>query len=472
MKALCGVLIVVSMIMAPSELMSQTSSGSTSSPFSDWTGSISTSTLPTGSTTISGSTAEAAYIAYQAGAQVADRIATKVCAANPSNPLLLFNNLADVDAIRSLLIVRRQLQAAKIPDDILAPIPLTKIPNVTGVTNPLTEPGPLGVKWTGSEKPAQSLYEVQQTVRANPNFVLPILSAIDAGLQIVSLFKSNTTITGASLTADDLSLQFIIASKLRSRCPNVKLYQTAYSVPNLQPVDFTKPFTITQTSPILALVSDAIGRQTLISQQSALFTALVVTPLNSTIAQLQKIVGTDSFPDVQAALNALPNSQIASVVEKRKKLTLERDAFTALAAAQQDLALVQAQIATLNAYQTQSSSVTSSLTGTGGAGLQAAVKAEALNCALSQSANCSDNAATPFVLVTKTTIIGGDDITKQNVFKNKLGFSGTLAASYVLFGSDGSVNISGMDQCYAAVQVQDMISTTPMKNALAITCTP
>lgn len=471
MKAICGALIFVCLVIAPSNLASQTSSGSTSSSFSDWTGSISTSTLPTGSTTISSSTAEAAYIAYQAGTQVADRIAAKVCAANPSNPLLLFNNLADVDAIRSLLIVRRQLQAATIPDGVLAPIPLTRIPNVTGVTNPLTEPGPLGVKWTGSEKPAQSLYEVQQAVKANPNFV-PILSAIDAGLQIVSLFKSNTTITGASLTADDLSLQFIIASKLRSRCPNVKLYQTAYSVPNLQPVDFTKPFTITQTSPILALVSDAIGRQIVINQQSALFTALVVTPLNSTIAQLQKIVGTDSFPDVQAALNALPNSQIASVVEKRKKLTLERDAFTALAAAQQDLALVQTQIATLNAYQTQSSSVTSSLTGTGGAGLQAAIKAEALNCALSTSANCTDSAATPFVLVTKTTIIGGDDLTKQNVFKNKLGFSGTLAASYVLFGSDGSVNISGMDQCYAAVQVQDMISTSPMQNALTITCKP
>jgi hypothetical protein len=294
MKSLCGVLLSIGLITASPGLLSQTSSGSSgnssgssSSPFTDWTGSISTSTLPNGSTNISSSNAEAAYIANQAGANVATLIATRICQNQPpEHRLLLFNNLADIDAIRSLIIVRRQLQAASFPNNIAAPITLMKIPNVTGVTNPLTDPGPLGIPWGGPDAKAQPLYKLDSTLPAKRDFVLPILSAIDAELQVVSLFKSTTTISGASLTADDLSLQFMIASQLQAQCSNVKLLQTAYSVPQLQPVDTNA--TITNTSPLLALVTDAVGKQTIVGQQSALFTALVIPPLNSTMRNCRK----------------------------------------------------------------------------------------------------------------------------------------------------------------------------------------
>jgi hypothetical protein len=447
------------------------SSGSSSTPFADWTGSISTTTLPTGSTTISGSNAEAAYVAYQAGAKVADRIAAKICAANPpSGRLLLFNNLADIDAIRSLIIVRRQIQAASFPANIAASITLKKIPSVSGISNPLSDPnGPLGVSWGGAAP--QPIYKVAPTIPAQPNFVLPILSAIDAGLQVAALLKSTTTITGATLTADDLSLQILIASRLQSNCPSLKLLQTAYSVPQLQPVDFAAA--ATSNSPILVLVNDAMGKQNLIGQQSALFTALVIPPLNSAISQLQKLVGTDTLIDAKAALDALPNSHAPAVEAKRKKLQIEISAFPALDAAQLDLALAQAKVAALNSYQSQSAAITASLTGSGGAALQSAVKAEALNCALQASvANCTDTLAKPYVLLTKTTIIGGDNVTKQNIFRTKLGFSGTMAASFVLFDGDGSVNRAGFDQCYAAIAVKDMISTDLMKTAASVTCVP
>jgi hypothetical protein len=156
---------------------------------------------------------------------------------------------------------------------------------------------------------------------------------------------------------------------------------------------------------------------------------------------------------------------------KRNKLTTEISVFPALTAAQQDLAVVQEKVTSLNAYQNQSSSITGSLTGSGGSALQTAVKAEALNCALQNSAaDCTDKPANPYVLVTKTTIIGGDNVTKQNIFRTKLGFSGTLAVSYVVFDSDGSIKISGFDQCYAAVPVKDMISSDLMKTSITPVC--
>ena len=141
----------------------------------------------------------------------------------------------------------------------------------------------------------------------------------------------------------------------------------------------------------------------------------------------------------------------------KKELDLLINALNIL---QGNLATTQLRTGQLTAIQSQVTTFSTALTGSGGAALQALAKAEALNCALlGNSDDCAANEARPFILVTKMTAIGGDNITRQNIFGSKIAFSGEITSTYTLYDSSGLISTAGMSQCYGAVNVKDLIST-------------
>jgi len=423
---------LVCLCLVTSRLAAQSSDSSSTTPtstFTNWTGSLDASKVPKGTATISSSNAEATFLAYEAAMATADKIADRVCTVDRKS-VVLFANLADIDALRNLFIVRAQLQATRRSfASYFTTLHLQKIPAVNGFVAPFTDgTGPLGA--TGI-----SMYEFKDSPPARD--AVPILSAVDAAVSLLALFKTDSTLTGATISADDLSLQIFVAGRLvqKAKCKG-KIVQTSYSSPALQ---VSIAGGVTDNSPIIVLLMDTLRQQNLLQTQSAVLTSSVATPLTTALAQLQKIAGDTktSASDKAAALSA------AGVV-------------------QGDSALVSAQISLLNNFQTQLSSLTSALTGSGASALQAAVKAEALNCALTPDeakGTCANVEVQPNVLITKMSAIGGDNLTRQNLFQTKLGFSGEVTATYLLLNGDGTVASAGATQCYGAVSTKQMLTS-------------
>jgi hypothetical protein len=440
------------------------SSSDTTSPTADytnWVGSIDTSRLPKGTATITSSNAEATALAYQSGMATAARIASAVCSSHPSS-LVLFNNLADMDALRNLFIVRAQLLAARRDTPkFFATVDLQAIPAVPGLTpNPLpVGDGPPGMK-------GNPLWHA--TANAPGRVVVPILSAADAALSLVSLFKTDSTLTGVTMTADDLSLQLMVAGELKrnGQCTG-PILQAAYSVP---PLVAPHARAVSEHSPLIDLVLDALDEQSDLQNQSSLLTSLLGTPLTNALSSLQKIVGDSSQQsldaDEQAAHGMRPGAKrdaaLAAVASKR-------GALAAIPTVQADIGITQKQTSAINNLQTQISSLTTSLTSSGAAALQTALKAEALNCALQPGDQCVEIEAKPFVLVTKMSAIGGDSATRQNIFHTTLSFSGEITATYMLLGANGEVASGGMIQCYGAVSQTKPI-TTDMLRTNKVSC--
>jgi hypothetical protein len=438
---------------------SATNSSSPTSDFQNYVGTIDTSRLPKGATTITGANAEATSLAYQTGMAAADRIAGDVCG-NLTGPLILFNNQADIDALRNLFIVRAQLLSAwRSAPAVYSTLQLTTIPATPGITNPIGVDGP--------SPNGSSLWHFsgEGTGRA----VVPILSSADAALSLISLFKTDSTLNGVSLTTDDLSLQLMIAGQLRrnSKCSGKgPIFQTAYSVPPLRsptgrPGD---------SSPLIDLVLDAVSQQSKLQTQSSLLSSMLATPLNALLAALQKLVGDSTadplVKDQKTADQMKPGSgrDAAEATVKAKKAAID-----AIPIVQGDLGLVQSQITIITNLVSQSSAITASLTSTGGTALQAALKAEALNCALAPAATCITMEAQPYVLITKMSAIGGDNATRQNIFRTTLSFSGEITATYLLLDNSGAVVTAGMTQCYGAVSQTKPISDDLLKTN-KVTC--
>ena len=270
---------------------SDSSSNSATTDFTNWTGTVDSSKLPKGTTSITSSNAEATYIAYQATLASADAVATKVCDAVTSekgSSLLLFSNLTDIDALRNLFVARNQLIAFKaIQPQLyntiqLQPVDLSPLKLPNPFLNPM---GPTGVS-------GLPLYQIAAPpAGAHPLVVVPILSAVDAVLSLVALFKKDTQITGATISTDDLSYQFMIASRLKANCSDLKILQTVYSLPPLQKVAAVNPIS---NSSILALVFDALQQQNDLQNQGGLLQTFVISPLNVSIGQVQKAIGSDT----------------------------------------------------------------------------------------------------------------------------------------------------------------------------------
>lgn len=432
------------------------SNSTPTSDYTNWTGTIDNSKLPKGLTTITNSTAEATFLAYQAGLAVADKIAADVCAVKPPS-VILFNNVSDIDALRSLFIVRSQLKAFEVSKNgYYATIQLQQLPPVPGFTNPFGGVvGPVGA--TGA--PLFTFTEAPAT-RA----VVPILSAADAALSLISLFKKDVTINGVSISTDDLSLQLMVAGRMRTvtGC-DFPVLQTAYSAPPLQ--QDAAGAGISNTSPLMTLILDALRQQNLLQTQSALFTAEAITPLTSAIAQLQKIAGDSTSSSLDADEAAAMKKPAGSAQDAAlSAIKSKRAALAAIPIAQADLGVVQAQVAILTNVQGQVSALTTSLNASGSSAMQAAVKAEALNCALvGGAAGCADKESTPYVLITKMSAAGGDNQTRQSIFSTKIAFSGVITATYMLLDGNGSVSKGGMFQCYGAVNGGDMITTNMLR---------
>ena len=460
----CILLALVVVAQLASEAVAQSSSGSTdtttpTSDFQNYTGTIDTSRLPKGATTVTGANAEAATLAYQTGMAAADRIAGDVCG-SLNGPLILFNNQADIDALRNLFIVRAQLVSAhRTAPAMYATLQLTTIPPVSGVVNPIAVDGP--------SPNGNPLWHF--SAAAPGRAVVPVLSAADAALSLISLFKTDSTLNGVSLTTDDLSLQFMVAGQLRrnAACSGKgPIFHTAYSVPPLT----TPTGTASASSPLIDLVLDAIDEQTKLQTQSSLLTSLLTTPLTTLLAAMQKVVGDSTaaslVTDQQTADNMKPGADKDAA---EAAVATKKAALSAIPIVQSDLGLVQSQTTIITNVVAQSSAITNSLTASGGTALQAALKAEALNCALAPGANCITTEAKPYVLITKMSAVGGGNATRQNIFRTTLSFSGEITATYLLLDSSGAVATAGMTQCYGAVSQTKPISDDLLKTN-KVTC--
>lgn len=456
------VVLVLACLPAKSAHGQSNSSGSNnSSPTSDfqnYTGTIDTSRLPKGATTVTSANAEATLLAYQTGMAAADQIAGDVCE-KLTGPLILFNNQADIDALRNLFIVRAQLLSAwRLAPSLTSTLQLMTIPAVPGVTNPVATDGPSpngSPVWHFGGAPGRA--------------VVPILSSADAALSLISLFKTDSTLNGVSLTTDDLSLQLMVAGQLKrnAKCSGKgPIFHTAYSVPPLQ----TPTGSAGNSAPLIDLVLDAVNQQTRFQTQSALLNSMLATPLTTLLAAMQKVVGDSTAASlVQDQQNADKMKPGSDKTTAKATVVAKKAALVAIPIVQSDLGLVQSQITIITNVVSQSSAITNSLTSSGGTALQAALKAEALNCAIAPGATCVTTEAQPFVLITKMSAVGGDNATRQNIFKTTLSFSGEITATYLLLDNTGSVVTAGMTQCYGAVSQTKPISDNLLKTN-KVTC--
>jgi len=65
--------------------------------------------------------------------------------------------------------------------------------------------------------------------------IIPVGAAIDAGLSLLSLFKTDTNIQGVAVTGDDSALLAALAAELKTNCPSSSVIDPAHFIPQVQP---------------------------------------------------------------------------------------------------------------------------------------------------------------------------------------------------------------------------------------------
>ncbi len=176
-------------------------------------GELSSQSLPTGSGTATALNIEGKILAYRAVDAVASDIATQVLNAAPKATNIVIFGDAQFSAITRYWMFRTQL--SKLNKSI-----------VQIVGGNLDEP----------RLPGLSSDESLTSCKRGPvKEVIPPLIAVAAGLQVLSLFKTDKVMTGTDVSDDDFALSSAVVGKLKSARPSLNIvYPTVY-VPNAFP---------------------------------------------------------------------------------------------------------------------------------------------------------------------------------------------------------------------------------------------
>ena len=165
-------------------------------------GELDTSKLPEGKTTAEKTEIEANILAYKAAEQASDKIATVIAGVNPKPLKVVLFSEKEINTVVAYKAFN--LQAGLLLTRIAA---LKNLPNLQ--SKPLPKP------CTGS-----------QTTK----FVPPLL-AVETALQVMALFKKDTSLSGTSVTLDDFAIYSIIMKKLKEK--GISVVYTPFYYPGI-----------------------------------------------------------------------------------------------------------------------------------------------------------------------------------------------------------------------------------------------
>jgi cytochrome c553 len=439
-------------------------------------GSMSTANLPQGTVKTDNVVIEGSYLAYMAASSAAQVIASRVpCGAN-----LVFFSAKDLDGIQALDALKAQIPLISGGKaDLVKPLELERV-------SAFVLPVPLGE--------VSRLYSFKAPLR--PEFPpAAIFAGIDAGLSVLSLFKTDTEFHGVTVTGDDLALQALVAQQLASVCASNhatagKVIHPLYSYPRLE----TDP----SKNQLIKSLQDLSGDLTEVSLMYQNLTERVQMPLGKAVEGLRKLIADHRdtrqlIPILEVKLKA------ATTQEERKKIQAELDTtrkhlteldetarvqydptenLPAQGKAYSDKELapflepyltdqlrVDIRVQALKALQTKMSEFVAALTkpdSNGVTPLVGLLRAQALRDAQGAGAK---------LLQVGFVTAGGNNIIKRNIFHSSLWFSGGVVAKYFLADDAGYIVASGVVACYGGQVKEGDIGKAFTKQKGATACT-
>lgn len=436
-------------------------------------GGITTANLPQGTVSTDSVVIEGSYIAYMAAASAAKRIAEQI----PCGSHIVFFSATDLDGIRAL-------------DSLKAQVPL-----ITNGKEQLT--GALELKRVSAAVLPEPMGDLRKLYSYPPALqpeIPPaaIFAGIDAGLSIVSLFKTDTQFHGVSVTGDDLALQSLVAQKWKAHCgeKDGTAVHPMYAYPSIE-TDPNQNDLIKQ----LQNLSKDLSEVSLLSQN---LTDKVQTPLGKAVDGLRKAIA--DYHDTLAAISGLEARLKSAKPEEKKKIQGDLDAArkhlieltetirsqydptvplpaaprapyeesqlrTFLEAYLSDQLRTDIRVQALKTLQSRMSDFLAALTkpdGNGATPLVGLLRAQAL-----QKAVTSDRV----IVNVKFVAAGGNNIIKKNVLYSTLRFSGGVVVEYLLADHAGFLTASGVVACYGGQFGEDDIQKGFKKKKSEISCT-
>ena len=236
---------------------------------------------------------------------------------------------------------------------------------------------------------------------STPAKLIPPLLAVDVALQLAGLFKTDTTITGASVTLDDFAVASLVAEKLTEKGVLVAYPPSYY------------PNALTSIPPALQIY-----------------------------VTFKKIVASQLDLAAAATVIDLKKADITARAAKEPKC---KDIFAA------DSATLDARKAQVAATQTAVSQVVTALTATDAQSGLSQIQTLALAEQLAEQFGGAS------ILQLKSIAAGGDTKTKKNILYTSLSFGGGAILAYMMINPTGTIEHSGTVPVYGGfVDASDM----------------
>jgi hypothetical protein len=436
-------------------------------------GSLSTANLPQGKVTADNVVIEGNYLAYMAANSAARVIAKKIpCGAN-----IVFFNAKDLDGIQALDALKAQfplISGGKA--ELVKPLELKRVSAAVLVV-PYGDLAKLYV-----------FTDLQPALGPAAGF-----AAVDAGLSLLSLFKTDTEYHGITVEKDDLALQALVAKQWRELCGSTaaKVVHPSYSYPLIE----TDP----NKNPLIKDLTDLSKSLAEVSLMYQNLTDRVQTPLGKAVEGLRKLIA--DHRDTGLLISALEAKlKAATTPEEKKRIQADLDSArihlveldenlrsqfdpaeilpapgTAvykddklskmLESYLTDQLRADVRVQALKMLQTRMSEFIAALTKPDSNGitpLVAMLRAQALKKAKGDGAN---------LLHVGFVTAGGNNIIKRNIFHSSLRFSGGVVAKYLLVDTDGYLAQSGVVACYGGQLKEDDIGKAFTKKKGAMSCT-
>jgi hypothetical protein len=418
-------------------------------------GGLTTSTLPQGTVKLDNVAAEASNIAYRAVAGSAKVIAQEISVnANQCPPKLIFFSSKDLDVLQSFDALNAQLALISSQSaGILEPVLLARVPKSV-----LSYPG------------AENLftYEAPAQISFAPALAF---AGVDAALGLIQLFKTDTELHGVAVTSDDLALQAMIARELKAQCASSNVIHPSYFYP---PLSANSPL-VKNLENLLTVQKQAAARYRKLSQY-------LQTPLTKAVEALKKSTEESTQvksqkQNIEKRLNTKPpptakekaelEAQLKKISARQAELQaqiqgqLNRDQYCTaqelagnkcptppgdedelMSRLLSDEARVEDRMEELKAINTRITELAAGLMKADSNGVtpfQSLLRAESLKAAPGGNAS---------ILMAKLVSVGGNNITKRNIFHTSLRFSGGAIAEFLFMDNSGSIAKSGVVSCY------------------------
>lgn len=280
--------------------------------------------------------------------------------------------------------------------------------------------------------------------------IIPVGAAIEAGLTLLSLFKTDTNIQGVAVTGDDSALLAALAVELKTKCPNASVIDPVHFIPQVQP---------TTSTSVLGGVAAITDLRNSINDKS-------------TKAQADAKSKQKTLDDLKSKLDANAK-QASDLKQKIEDLTKKLAAATTTAQqneikkqlkdAQDALVKNQNEKTDLQAKSDELSKDIDKLTGYAGKATAFVSSVDALNTTLTKVddsgmsllnrmlraesllANLDDKSE---YVSAHFLAMGGNNITKKNFFSTSISFSGGTVIDYIVTDSMGKTLKSGILPVY------------------------